>query len=70
VGFRDSTTPTGRGIARVTHRREPAFLPEGFTTADHHVLEFTGPTSADLQFLLVAPAAALDTALKQDDAGG
>jgi len=68
-GISRSTTPNGTEIARVT-KKWAGFLREGFTTADHYVLEITGPTSADLRFLLVASAAALDTALKQDDSGG
>src|SRR6476661_5846293 len=59
----------GTEIARVT-KKWAGFLREGFTTADRYVLEITGPTSPDLRFLLVASAAALDTALKQDDSGG
>jgi uncharacterized protein YxjI len=59
----------GAGVARVT-KKWAGFLREGFTTADHYVLEITGPTSAALRFLLVASAAALDVALKQDDVGG
>ena len=59
----------GTEIARVT-KKWAGFLREGFTTADHYVLEITGPTAPDLRFLLVASAAALDTALKQDDSGG
>jgi uncharacterized protein YxjI len=59
----------GPEIARVT-KKWAGFLREGFTTADHYVLEITGPTSPDLRFLLVASGAALDTALKQDDSGG
>jgi uncharacterized protein YxjI len=59
----------GAEIARVT-KEWAGFLREGLTTADHYVLEITGPTSSDLRFLLVASAAALDTALKQDDVGG
>ena len=59
----------GIEIARVT-KEWAGLLREGFTTADHYVLEVTGPTTPDLRFLLVASAAALDTALKQDDAGG
>lgn len=59
----------GTEIARVT-KKWAGLLREGFTTADHYVLEITGPTSPDLRFLIVASAAALDTALKQDDTGG
>ena len=59
----------GTEVARIT-KKWAGLLREGFTTADHYVLEVTGPTSPDLRFLLVASAAALDTALKQDDTGG
>jgi uncharacterized protein YxjI len=59
----------GRDVARVT-KKWAGLLREGFTTADHYVLQITGPTSPDLRFALVASAAALDTALKQDDTGG
>jgi uncharacterized protein YxjI len=59
----------GTEVARVT-KKWAGLLREGFTTADHYVLEITGATTPDLRFLLVASAAALDTALKQDDSGG
>jgi uncharacterized protein YxjI len=59
----------GVEIGRLT-KKWAGFLREGFTTADHYVLEITGPTSPELRFLLVASAAALDIALKQDDTGG
>jgi uncharacterized protein YxjI len=59
----------GQQVARVT-KKWAGLLREGFTTADHYVLQITGPTSPDLRFALVASAAALDTALKQDDTGG
>jgi uncharacterized protein YxjI len=59
----------GNEVARVT-KKWAGLLREGFTTADHYVLQITGPTSPELRFVLVASAAALDTALKQDDSGG
>jgi uncharacterized protein YxjI len=59
----------GAPIGRVT-KKWSGFLREGFTTADHYILEITGPMSDDLRFLVVASAAALDIALKQDDTGG
>jgi hypothetical protein len=41
----------GAEIARVT-KEWAGFLREGLTTADHYVLEISGPTSPDLRFLL------------------
>jgi uncharacterized protein YxjI len=60
---------SGAEVARIT-KKWAGFLREGFTTADHYVLDITGPTSPALRFVLVASAAAIDTALKQDDTGG
>jgi uncharacterized protein YxjI len=59
----------GAEVARIT-KKWAGILREGFTTADHYILQITGPTSPELRFLLVASAAALDIALKQDDTGG
>jgi uncharacterized protein YxjI len=59
----------GAEVARIT-KKWAGFLREGFTTADHYALDVTGPTSPELRFVLVASAAAIDTALKQDDTGG
>jgi uncharacterized protein YxjI len=59
----------GAAIARIT-KKWAGFLREGFTTADHYVLEITAPMKDDIRFLVVASAAALDVALKQDDTGG
>jgi uncharacterized protein YxjI len=60
---------TGSEVGRIT-KRWAGFLREGFTTADHYVLHVTGPASPDLRFLMLASAAGIDTALKQDDTGG
>ena len=60
---------SGAEVARIT-KRWAGFLREGFTTADHYVLQITGAPSPDLRFLLVGSAAAVDVALKQDDTGG
>jgi uncharacterized protein YxjI len=59
----------GTEVARVT-KKWAGLLREGFTTADHYVLDITGPASPELRFVLVASAVAVDTALKQDDTGG
>ena len=59
----------GAEVTRIT-KKWAGILREGFTTADHYILQITGPTSPELRFLLVSSAAALDIALKQDDTGG
>ena len=51
-------------------KRWAGILREGFTTADHYLLQVTGTPSHDLRFLMLGAAAAVDTALKQDDTGG
>jgi len=57
----------GIEVGRIT-KSWAGVLKEMFTTADHYVMEVTG--SPDLRFLMVAAAAGVDTALKQDDTGG
>lgn len=59
----------GTEVGRIT-KKWAGFLKEGFTTADHYVLEVTGRPSPELRFVMVACAAGIDTALKQDDTGG
>jgi uncharacterized protein YxjI len=59
----------GLEVARITKRWSGA-LREIFTTADHYMVEITGSPSRELRLLIVAAAAAIDTALKQDDSGG
>ena len=60
---------SGAPAGRIT-KRWAGILREGFTTADHYVLQVTGTPSHDLRFLMLGAAAAVDTALKQDDTGG
>ena len=60
---------SGAEVGRIT-KRWAGILREGFTTADHYMFQVTGAPSPDLRFLMVAGAAAVDTALKQDDTGG
>jgi hypothetical protein len=51
-------TKTWEGLARTL-----------FTTADNYVLEIAGPVSATLRRLMLATAAGIDLALKQDARG-
>jgi hypothetical protein len=60
---------SGAEVGRIT-KQWAGVLREGFTTADHHMFQVTGAPSPDLRFLMVAAAAGVDTALKQDDTGG
>jgi uncharacterized protein YxjI len=60
---------TGAEVGRVTKKWAGA-LKEGLTTADTYVLQIEGEVSADLRLLMVASAAGLDVAIKQDDTGG
>jgi len=59
----------GVEVGRVT-KKWNGFLKEGYTTADTYVLEIENEASEDLHLLMVASAAGLDVALKQDDTGG
>ena len=60
---------SGAEVGRIT-KQWAGILREGFTTADHYMFHVTGAPSPDLRFLMVAAAAGVDTALKQDDTGG
>jgi uncharacterized protein YxjI len=60
---------SGAEVGRIT-KQWAGVLHEGFTTADHYMFQVTGAPSPDLRFLMVAAAAGVDTALKQDDTGG
>jgi uncharacterized protein YxjI len=60
---------TGAEVGRVT-KKWKGILKEGYTTADTYVLEIDAEVSDDLRLMMVASAAALDVALKQDDTGG
>lgn len=59
----------GLEVARITKRWSGA-LREVFTTADHYMVQITGAPPRELRLLIVGAAAAIDTALKQDDTGG
>lgn len=67
------TSPSTTSLATrsVGSRKKWAgILREGFTTADHYLLHISGDVSGPLRTLMVASAAGVDTALKQDDTGG
>ncbi len=68
-GTSRSTMRAGAEVGRIT-KQWAGVLREGFTTADHYMFQVTGAPSPDLRFLMVAAAAGVDTALKQDDTGG
>ncbi len=59
----------GAEVGRVT-KKWNGILKEGYTTADTYVLQIEGEVSDDLRLIMVASAAGLDVALKQDDTGG
>jgi uncharacterized protein YxjI len=59
----------GAEVGRVT-KKWAGVLKEGYTTADTYVLQIQSEVSDDLRLLMVASAAGLDVALKQDDTGG
>jgi uncharacterized protein YxjI len=58
---------TGAEIGRIT-KKWSGLLKEGFTTADNYVLNVNGDAKGDLRLLVLASAAGVDLALKQDDA--
>lgn len=58
---------TGSEIGRIT-KKWAGLLREGFTTADNYVLNVNGNATGDLRLLMLASAAGVDLALKQDDA--
>jgi len=59
----------GNEVGRIT-KRWAGILREGFTTADRYLLHIAAEVPAELRLLMVASAAGIDTALKQDDTGG
>lgn len=61
--------PAGTEVGRIT-KKWAGILREGFTTADRYLLNISGAVAGDLRTLMVASAAGIDTALKQDDTGG
>ena len=60
---------SGKEVGRIT-KKWAGLLREGFTTADHYLLRVEEPVSPQLRMLMLASAAGIDTALKQDDTGG
>jgi uncharacterized protein YxjI len=61
--------PDGNEVGRIT-KNWAGILTEAFTTADRYLLNISGSVSPELRLLMVASAAGVDTALKQDDSGG
>lgn len=59
--------PNGAEIGRIT-KKWSGILREGFTTADNYVFTVTGAPSPDLRLMMLASAAGVDLALKQDEA--
>ncbi len=59
----------GKEVGRIT-KKWAGVLKEVFTTADHYALEITGEVTPELRLLMLASAAGVDLALKQDDTGG
>jgi uncharacterized protein YxjI len=60
---------TGAEVGRIT-KEWAGILKEAYTTADTYILQIEAEVSADLRLLMVASAAGVDVALKQDDTGG
>ena len=60
--------PRGTEVGRIT-KKWAGLLKEGFTTADNYVLQVTGTVSPELRLVMVASAAGVDLALKQDSGG-
>lgn len=57
----------GTEVGRIT-KKWSGLLKEGFTTADKYLLNVSGMVSPELRLMMVGSAAAIDTALKQDEA--
>lgn len=60
--------PAGQEVARITKTWE-GLARTIFTTADHYVLEVNGPIAPALRPIVLASAAGVDLALKQDARG-
>jgi uncharacterized protein YxjI len=58
----------GQEVARITKTWE-GLLRTAFTTADHYLLEVTGPITPAMRPVVLAAAAGVDLALKQDARG-
>jgi uncharacterized protein YxjI len=59
---------SGQEVARITKTWE-GLLRTAFTTADHYLLEVTGPVDTAMRPVVLAAAAGVDLALKQDARG-
>jgi uncharacterized protein YxjI len=57
---------SGLEVGRIT-KKWAGILKEGFTTADNYILNVTGMVSPDLRLMILASAAGVDLALKQDE---
>jgi len=57
---------SGQEVGRIT-KKWSGLLREGFTTADNYILNVTGMVSPDLRLIMLASAAGVDLALKQDE---
>lgn len=57
---------TDREVARIT-KKWKGLVRAAFTTADHYIVEVDPTLQGDLRLLVVGAAAAVDTALKQDE---
>jgi hypothetical protein len=60
--------PGGNEVGRITKTWE-GLARTLFTTADHYVLEVSAPVSTTMRQLMLAAAAGVDLALKQDARG-
>jgi uncharacterized protein YxjI len=58
--------PGGQEVGRIT-KKWAGVLKEGFTTADNYILNVSGEVSPDLRLMMLASAAGVDVALKQDE---
>ena len=59
---------TGTEVGRIT-KKWGGLLREGFTTADNYMLQISGYVTPELRLLILASAAGVDLALKQDEGG-
>jgi uncharacterized protein YxjI len=59
---------TEREVARIT-KKWGGFAKAAFTAADNYVVEIDPSVTGDLRLLVLASAAGVDTALKQDERG-
>ena len=57
---------TDREVARIT-KKWKGLVRAAFTTADHYIVEVDPSLQGDVRLLVIGAAAAVDTALKQDE---